>query len=59
MALLAAAAALRTFLETCPDCGAALEETTTAAACCGGPKEEPADVLYCPDCDARLFTFGD
>lgn len=56
---LAAAGALRTFLETCPDCGAALEETTTAAACCGGPKEEPADVLYCPDCDARLFTFGD
>jgi hypothetical protein len=56
---LAAAGALRTFLETCPDCGAALSETTTAA-CCGGytaPKEEPADVLFCPDCDVRLFTF--
>jgi hypothetical protein len=56
---LAAAGALRTFLETCPDCGSALAETTTAA-CCGGytsPKEEPADVLFCPDCDVRLFTF--
>jgi len=58
---LAAAGALRTFLETCPDCGAALEQTTTAA-CCGGytnPTEEPADVLFCPDCDVRLFTFED
>ena len=57
---LAAAGALRTFLEACPDCGAALEETTTAA-CCGGytnPTAEPADVLFCPDCDVRLFTFG-
>jgi hypothetical protein len=58
---LAAAGALRTFLETCPDCGAALAETTTAS-CCGGytnPTEEPADVLFCPDCDVRLFTFED
>ncbi|MFC6938444.1 hypothetical protein ACFQE8_00525 [Salinirubellus sp. GCM10025818] len=58
---LAAAGALRTFLETCPDCGAALAETTTAA-CCGGytnPTEEPGDVLFCPDCDVRLFTFED
>lgn len=56
---LAAAGALRTFLEACPDCGATLEETTTAA-CCGGhtnPREEPADVLFCPACDVRLFTF--
>jgi hypothetical protein len=58
---LAAAGALRTFLETCPDCGAALAETTTAACCGGytGPKETPADVLFCPDCDVRLFTFED
>lgn len=58
---LAAAGALRTFLEACPDCGAPLEQTTTAA-CCGGytnPTEEPADVLFCPDCDVRLFTFVD
>ena len=58
---LAAAGALRTFLESCPDCGAALEETTEAS-CCGGytnPQEEPADVLFCPDCDVRLFTFED
>jgi hypothetical protein len=58
---LAAAGALRTFLETCPDCGSALSETTTAACCGGytGPKEEPSDVLFCPDCDVRLFTFED
>ncbi|MEF8788869.1 MAG: hypothetical protein V5A61_01950 [Haloarculaceae archaeon] len=58
---LAAAGALRTFLETCPDCGTPLRETS-AAACCGGytnPTEEPADVLFCPDCDVRLFTFED
>ncbi len=58
---LAAAGALRTFLETCPDCGVALAETTTAACCGGytGPKEEPSEVLFCPDCDVRLFTFED
>jgi len=58
---LAAAGALRTFLETCPDCGTPLEQTTTAA-CCGGytnPTEEPAEVLFCPECDVRLFTFED
>jgi hypothetical protein len=58
---LAAAGALRTFLETCPDCGEPLARTTTAACCGGytGPQEEPADVLFCPACDVRLFTFED
>lgn len=58
---LAAAGPLRTFLETCPDCGAGLSETTTAS-CCGGttnPREVPSDMLFCPDCDVRLFTFED
>lgn len=56
---LAAAGAMPMFLEACPDCGAALE-ATTAAACCGGytgPDEVPEDVLACPDCRARVFTF--
>ncbi|MEF8841002.1 MAG: hypothetical protein V5A62_05190 [Haloarculaceae archaeon] len=56
---LAAAGALRAFLEACPDYGATLEQTTTAA-CCGGytnPTEGPADVLFCPACDVRLFRF--
>ena len=58
---LAAAGALRTFLETCPDCGSALSMTTTAS-CCGeytNPTGVPDDVLFCPTCDVRLFTFDD
>lgn len=56
---LAAAGALRMFLRECPDCGSDLVESTTAA-CCGGhtnPLEVPDDVLRCPACDARLYTF--
>lgn len=55
----AAAGPLRVFLSECPDCGTALVESSTMA-CCGGtttPREEPDDVLACPDCDARLHTF--
>ena len=55
----AAARAMRVFLETCPACGAPVEETTTAA-CCGvttGSSTRPDEVLACPDCDVRLHTF--
>lgn len=57
----AAAGPLRMFLQTCPDCGTDLREQS-AASCCGGytgPKEEPATVLACPDCNLRLYTFDD
>ncbi|PSP99885.1 hypothetical protein BRC94_06525 [Halobacteriales archaeon QS_5_70_17] len=55
----AAAPAFRAFLESCPDCGAPAVETTTAA-CCGtttGADTRPDEVLACPDCDVRLYTF--
>lgn len=58
---LPAAGSLRMFLEECPDCGATLVESTTAS-CCGGytdPTEAPDEVIACPDCDARLYTFED
>lgn len=50
---------LRMFLDTCPICGVGLEETDTLD-CCGGavnPKQEPRDVLACPDCGRKLYTF--
>jgi hypothetical protein len=55
----AAAQPLRTFLETCPACGGAVEETT-AQQCCGAPtnpRQGPQDVLACADCGERLYTF--
>lgn len=58
-ARLAAARPLRMFLDTCPDCGGPIEETTTTT-CCGAlsdPAREPRDVLACPTCAERLFTF--
>lgn len=56
----AAAGPLRMFLHECPDCGTELVESTTAA-CCGGmtdPRSEPDEVLACPECRARLYTFA-
>lgn len=53
----AAARPLRMFLERCPVCEGVVEETT-AAACCGGPGPSgPDEVLACPSCETRLFTF--
>lgn len=55
----AAAGPLRMFLTDCPDCGEPLVESTTMN-CCGGTtpdRSEPADVLACPACDARVHTF--
>lgn len=57
----AAAGTLRMFLEACPDCGTALEESSTAA-CCGGftdPTGEPDETLVCPNCRVQLFEFAD
>ncbi len=51
--------ALRAFLQKCPDCGVELEETT-ADRCCGSgtsPMSPPDEVLACPACDKRVFTF--
>jgi len=54
-----AAGALRSFLDACPDCGAAPVETERTS-CCGGAEtaEAPEEVLACPDCDVALFTFA-
>jgi hypothetical protein len=56
---LAAAGPLRMFLETCPDCGDDLGFTTSQECCGGGtdPRSEPDDVLACPSCRVRLYTF--
>lgn len=56
---LAGARSLRMFLETCPVCGATIVESTEAN-CCGAyadPGVAPSDILVCPDCEHRLFTF--
>lgn len=54
------ASALRAFLHDCPACDAPLEETS-ADQCCGSgssnPLAPPDDVLACPRCDQRVFTF--
>jgi len=57
---LAAARTNRMFLETCPDCGAELEQGVDMPCCGGhtGPGEEPAETLVCPDCEVRLYTFA-
>ena len=50
---------LRMFLEQCPVCDTDLVETDTLD-CCGGlvnPNQEPQQVLACPTCDRRLYTF--
>ncbi|QUO49033.1 hypothetical protein [Halorubrum ruber] len=56
---LAAAQTNRLFLDSCPDCGAALERGTDMSCCGGhtGAGDEPSETLVCPDCEARLFTF--
>ncbi|MCO8253326.1 hypothetical protein NKF26_05840 [Haladaptatus sp. AB618] len=54
------ASALRAFLNDCPVCDAPLE-VTSADNCCGSgtssPLAPPDEVLACPDCDQRVFTF--
>ncbi|RLM59241.1 hypothetical protein DVK02_00350 [Halobellus sp. Atlit-31R] len=56
---LAAAQTCRLFLDDCPDCGTALERGTDASCCGGyrGPGGVPAETLFCPSCEARVYTF--
>jgi hypothetical protein len=56
----AAAAALRSFRETCPDCGTDLEPGSTVP-CCGGynaGRAVPEETRVCPACEARVVTLG-
>lgn len=56
---LAGAGAFPMFLEQCPVCATDLTESSTVS-CCGGhsqPRENPADVLLCPACSQRVYTF--
>lgn len=56
---LAGAGAFPMFLEHCPVCATELTESSTVS-CCGGhsqPRENPADVLLCPTCGQRVYTF--
>lgn len=54
---LAAARALRAFLEECPLCDGLLEERRPRR-CCGSYREAATGtVLACPDCDQALYRF--
>ncbi|MEY7850662.1 hypothetical protein AB7C87_15850 [Natrarchaeobius sp. A-rgal3] len=55
---LAAGRPLRSLLERCPVCDTDL--TVSRSSCCGEVTpagETPSEKLFCPDCDARLFTY--
>ncbi|MFU8866366.1 hypothetical protein [Natronococcus sp.] len=55
----AAGRPLRSLLEACPLCDGSLE--ITQSTCCGEVTpigSLPAEKLFCPDCNVRLFTFG-
>lgn len=57
----AATRPLRGFLEECPACGSEVVETFSDL-CCGSarnPRGEPEEVLGCPSCNQRLYTFPD
>jgi len=56
---LAGARAFRMFLDSCPVCATALAQSSEVS-CCGGytdPQTEPDDLLVCPTCEQRLYTF--
>jgi len=58
-ARLAGASAFRMFLDRCPVCDATIVESSEAS-CCGGytdPRTTPDDVLVCPTCEQRVYTF--
>jgi len=56
---LAGAGAFPMFLERCPVCESELAESSTVSCCGGhtGPRETPSDVLHCPTCRQRVYTF--
>lgn len=48
------------FLDECPLCGTPVVEGSEADNCCGAyaaPGDGPDDILACPNCEQRLFTF--
>jgi len=56
---LAGARAFRMFLDSCPVCSTPLEESSEVS-CCGGysdPRNSPDDLLVCPTCRQRVYTF--
>lgn len=56
---LAAARALRSFLDRCPVCEERVEETSLSQ-CCGNPRNTGSGVvLACPSCDEWLYRFPD
>lgn len=56
---LAAAPALRQFLQTCPECGGDLAAMQQQGACCGGfGPDGPDEVLACTDCEATVARLG-
>lgn len=54
---LAAARALRGFLDRCPVCDSWTEEASLRRCC--GNRPRPGTVLRCPDCDEALYRFPD
>lgn len=55
----AGASAFRMFLDSCPACGSDLVESSEVS-CCGGytdPQTSPDDLLVCPTCEQRVYTF--
>lgn len=56
---LAGSQSLLMFLEECPVCKTPIVESTEAN-CCGAyadPGVPPSDILVCPECEQRVFTF--
>ena len=54
----AAARPLRLFLDECPDCGGRVDFVNADNwALPTGPKEEVDEILFCQDCNERLYWF--
>ena len=54
----AAARPLRLFLDECPDCGGRVDFVNADNwALPTGPKEEADEILFCQDCNERLYWF--
>jgi hypothetical protein len=55
----AGAEAFRMFLDSCPVCDSELVESSTVSCCGGhlGPRQDPDEMLVCPTCEQRLYTY--